>query len=459
MSQLFCVSYSPYLLLPGWSGNARVVILMPPSSEQKSKYRFHWDETVQTHLLKVWEFPSIAPGSTVQDRHEDFKRRPVIPLDRVASRLQSLFDKLARYDNDSLLDKLLTAQKWTPEYADDAFAVYLDLAEVSKKEAKTILKSSLCQGTFGEFAVLSRGERPPRYYRRAVEFFERFSSLVTFNHQSKNSRPYLLHQIPSAEAANKTYLFFADTDGSGMLVKSMNDPEYAAAGGAIDREVEVILLGSFLLVDVPLNAVILEGGMGDPIIDQFGEGGHVFLESLTPNSRPLHKAIPLDLSRIAQETPENLGRMLVFDMVSGAWDRHSGNYLIHDLDNGRRSIQEIDFGLFDPDYWKPGGWSGRDDEFLPSRYASIRGSSPGWDIFRHPRVTRVIQSANREQVQAGVLQALFQLSLGKRLQWFEMNLSERFCKRIEQFNDWNSALRFAFQLDLASLDLYDPGVL
>ena len=44
------------------------------------------------------------------------------------------------------------------------------------------------------------------------------------------------------------------------------------------------------------------------------------------------------------------------------------------------------------------------------------------------------------------------------MNWFRANLSESFCERIESFFDINSPLRFAFQMDLANLNLYDPGV-
>ena len=33
-----------------------------------------------------------------------------------------------------------------------------------------------------------------------------------------------------------------------------------------------------------------------------------------------------------------------------------------------------------------------------------------------------------------------------------------FSKRIQAFLDINSPLRFAFQMDLSNLDLYDPGI-
>jgi len=381
-----------------------------------------------------------------------FRRKGILSLEQVKIELKHLFNNV---DDINTADKLLTAQKWIPENNIDPFCVFIDVTDLNKKELKIIQKSKFIHGFYGCFAIFSRGERSWKFYQNCFDFFNRFNHLV-ISTETQSLSPYLLYQIPSNEAANKTYLFFSNTDGSGMLIKNMSDQEYASAGGFIDREIEVIILGSFLRADVPDNAVILENNK-DLVIDQFGEGNYVFIESLTPNSKPLHKANNLDFKRIIEENPEYLGRMLVFDIVSGAWDRHTGNYLIHDFEDGSRSLQEIDFGLFDPEYWKVANWAGRNDEFLPSRYASIRGSKPGWDISRHPKVTKLINNADKERIQLGIQEAFFQVNFGTKTGWFESNLSPLFCDRINSFLDINSPLRFAFQMDLASLGLFDPG--
>lgn len=432
-------------------------IISGKNQKSNLRHEFKFEGSVNANVIKVWDYPETEAQNKEykSQKTEKFSKKKVVPILYLRERLRNLFDKL---EDNQVLDKILTAEKWLPDTSAEPFGLFLDITDLGKKEIKSIRKSSLCQGFYGSYAILSRGERHYSFYKQTVDFFDRFHQLVLSGYSTQHS-PYLLHQIPSNEAANKTYLLFSSTDGSGILIKSLSDPEYGGSGGMVDREIDVILLGSFLRIDVPSNAVIIEGGKGDREIDQFGEGGHVFIESLTSNSKPLYKGNDQDFERIAQETPENLGRMLVFDMVAGAWDRHAGNYLIHNLDDdGRKSCQEIDFGLFDPTYNKPGNWQGRDDEALASRYASIRGSAPGWDITRHPLITRILKKAHRERLQAGIQQAFFQLDLGKRMNWFHDNLSESFCKRIESFLDINSTLRFAFELDLASLNLYDPGI-
>ena len=424
--------------------------------KKEVRHEFKYDSSVGTNLIKVWDYPGGAEDyeKIKNVKPEKFHKTKVVPILYLRERLINLFDKV---EDTLLLDKILTAQKWLPDTSAEPFGLFLDITDLGNKDIKAIRKSSLCQGFYGNFAILSRGERHYSFYKQTVDFFERFDHLV-LSQFSADHVPYLLHQIPANEAANKTYLLFSNTDGSGILIKSLSDPEYGGAGGNVDREIDVILLGAFLRTDVPSNAVIIEGGTGDTIIDQFGDGGHVFIETLTPSSKPLYKGEEHDYDRIAEETPENLGRMIVFDIVAGAWDRHAGNYLIHNLEDGRKSCQEIDFGLFDPNYYKPGNWQGRDDEYLASRYASIRGSAPGWDIVRHPLITKIIRRSNRERIQAGIQQAFFQLHLGKRMQWFEANLSDAFCKRIDNFLNINSDLRFSFQMDLSNLDLYDPGI-
>jgi hypothetical protein len=52
-------------------------------------------------------------------------------------------------------------------------------------------------------------------------------------------------------------------------------------------------------------------------------------------------------------------------------------------------------------------------------------------------------------------QAMFQLELGRRTNWFEENLGEELAVRIRNFIDPNSEIRFGFQMDMATLGLHD----
>jgi hypothetical protein len=65
----------------------------------------------------------------------------------------------------------------------------------------------------------------------------------------------------------------------------------------------------------------------------------------------------------------------------------------------------------------------------------------------------MIEKSNLERVKAGVQQAMFQLELGRRTDWFESNLSEKFAQRIRAFLDPNSELKFGFEMDLATLGI------
>lgn len=416
-----------------------------------SKFNWKYSPYTQSYIISVWDFLEPRRGTWQKIREakpEIITRNKIVPIDKLESLIEKAADKIS---NTEIRDQLEQSLKWLPESGKEGFGIFLRSENVSKKDLKHL--KTLLHGNYGPFYVLTRGERPFKYYRQVIEFFERFDHLVLSEDAGERS-PYLFHQIPADAAANSTYLLFSDTDLNGMLIKSLADPEY---GGAIDREIEVILLGQFLRYDVPQHAVILKGGQ-DTLIDQFGDKAPVFIEALTPGSKPLNSAIDYDMYRIARENPEMLGRMLVFDAVCGAWDRHLGNYLIHDLDDGTRSIQEIDFGLFDPLWIKPGNYSGRLDEWITEKYASFNPDRAGWDITRHARVTKMIEIANRdnrERVLAGIQQSLFQLELGKKTDWFRKNLSEKFCNRIDAFLDPNSELRFGFQQDLVMLNLHD----
>ena len=415
--------------------------------------------------MSVWDYdfqsnrPPWEPISGSEINILEAKNRASI--EKLQSRLLLLVKKIRDDRSRNILEK---ASNWAPKNEKDAFGIFLETNRLGEEDLKIIRKSGLALATYGPFLILSRAEKNFGWYAQVIEFYRRFSELVILKDSFDHSA-YLIHQVSSDAAANATFLLFSyspsESDyagvikkGEGMLVKSLADPEY---GGALDREIEVILLGNFLRADVPSNAVILKGG--DPLIDQFGQKSPVFIETLTPDCKPLNAATALDLERIASDSPESLGRMLVFDDVAGAWDRHLGNYLVYTKEDGARSIQEIDFGLFDPIWIKPGNYTGRLDDWINSRYSSFNSSRPGWDITRHPRVTEIIKRAielHSGRVQLGIEQAVFQLSLGWRTGWIRENFSDEFVNRVESFFDINSGLRFGFQVDLATLGLHDP---
>ncbi|MFW9928324.1 MAG: hypothetical protein ACFFD1_02945 [Candidatus Thorarchaeota archaeon] len=430
-----------------------------------TKFNWKYDEYSQSYVISVWDVVEPVKDTWKLHQNETYEiipKRRRIPVSKIEKNLDEIYDNVI-HSNKLVSQILKRTYDSLPDSSQECFAIFLKTDYLNKKEKELIKKNALTQCYSKDFFILTRGERPWEFYKKVLEFFFRFKHLVLAD-DSGNQVPYLLYQVPTDSAANFTYLFysFQETDdmeeerainqGTGMLIKSLADPEY---GGAVDREIEVILLGNFLKADVPQNAVILRGGDNE-LIDQFGEKAPVFIEALTPECKPLNNATDYDLKKVAQENPEVLGRMLVFDACAGAWDRHLGNYLIHNLDDGTRSVQEIDFGLFDPLWIKPGNYSGRLDDWVNSRYASFQGDSrPGWDIIRHPRITKMIKMANIERIKAGIQQAMFQLELGRRANWFEANLSEKFANRIYSFFDPNSPLRFGFQMDLASLDLHD----
>ncbi|MHA1989374.1 MAG: hypothetical protein ACW981_01760 [Candidatus Hodarchaeales archaeon] len=440
---------------------------MPENKEKDSaripdsKFSWKWDESSQSHVISVWEMiqPVRQSWQDLPTDCEIFPKKRRVTVNKVGKHVDELIKNIK--NKKSLIRHILNRSlRWLPDSPSECFGIFLKTEYLSENELEVIKKSQLTRVSYGPFLILTRGERKWEFYKRALEFFFRFKHLVLAEDAGIQT-PYLLYQIPTDSAANFTYLLFSfldtgdkDTEdainqGTGMLIKSLADPEY---GGAIDREIEVILLGNFLKADVPQNAVIIKPG--DEIIDQFGDKAPVFIEDLTPDCKPLNNATEYDIKKVASENPEILGRMLVFDTCAGAWDRHLGNYLVHNLDDGSRSIQEIDFGLFDPLWLKPGNYSGRLDDWVSSRYASFQGDDrPGWDITRHPRVTKMIEKSNLERVKAGVQQAMFQLELGRRTDWFESNLSEKFAQRIRAFLDPNSELKFGFEMDLATLGI------
>lgn len=298
------------------------------------------------------------------------------------------------------LSILRFSQEWLPsaEAFQCAFSIVFQKHHLGKGILDLFLDLDLVHGYYGKYVILSSGTKPFEFYTSAIDFFLRFRPVMT---NAKSQELAVLREL-GTDSANPTFLLFSSPRGKGLLVKSLEDKEYS--GGA-NMELDILRIANILGVNVPKNAVVVHNTRSQ-MYRAFARNGEILVESLTPVSTTLASATPEMLSQIMTYDGENLGRMFVFDVVTGSWDRHAWNYLVTTV-NRRQSLQEIDFGLFQPDFYKPPKFREENDSRQP--YPSKYPERPGWGIVRHPKVTTLMQQANQRLFAKGINYAIKKL--------------------------------------------------
>ena len=185
-----------------------------------------------------------------------------------------------------------------------------------------------------------------------------------------------------------------------MLVKSLKDKIY---GGGINPELDVIRIGKIIGTNVPKNAQVIKNTKA-PMFTEFIGSGDIFIETLTPHSKNLKLANKTDLEEIATYDGKNLAKMFLFDIVAGSWDRHAGNYLITTYKN-KKTIQEIDFGLFQPSFFKPASGFNEDNDIF-QKWPTKDNLRPGWAITCNSKVKKMVQNTNPKDFILGMKQGI-----------------------------------------------------
>ncbi|MFW9928191.1 MAG: hypothetical protein ACFFD1_02240 [Candidatus Thorarchaeota archaeon] len=297
-------------------------------------------------------------------------------------------------------NKLKFALKWIPKaayFSKSPFAIFLMTRRITPKMKSILEKTNLIHGTYGNFSILSTGH-DFEIYSSVIDFFYRFRFIV-----SKKSKhiPILLRDI-TGKGGNRAFLLFTSINGHGLLIKVL-DKDY---GGGINKELDIMRIGKIIKANIPKNAMIIHN-TGAEMFKSLGKEDF-FIETLTPVSFQLQDADNWIIDEIISKDSINLGRLLVFNIACGSWDRHQGNYLINQIKN-KYSLQEIDFGLFQSDFNRIEEENFQPDDEAKQNKPSKYPKYLGWAITRHPKVESIMRKSNEREFIIGVLSSLKKL--------------------------------------------------
>ena len=276
------------------------------------------------------------------------------------------------------------------------FAVFLNIKKITNTTLDVLTNNSLIHGYYGDFIIISAGTNSLSFYSSCIDFFYHFRSLINKN---KDHHPIVLRELAKG-SANRTFLIYSDTKGNGLLVKSLKDKTY---GGGINRELDVMRIGKIIGANIPKNAQVIKN-TNAPMFREFIGGGDIFIETLTPNSKSLKVADKNDFDEIKTYDGKNLAKLFLFDVIAGSWDRHAGNYLITTYKN-KKTIQEIDFGLFQPSFFRPASGFNEDNDIF-QKWPNKDSLRPGWAITCNSKVKKVILQTNSRDFIAGMKQGI-----------------------------------------------------
>lgn len=340
-------------------------------------------------------------------------------------RLKKVKDSLSGKKTKSLLAYAL---EWLPksdDYTKHAFAIFLNRNKVETGAEELLLKYKLLHGFVNNFIIISSKNRPFDFYTNAIKFFYSFRSVMI--NSTKYQEPILIREL-TGFSANPTFLLFCNTNGRGLLIKSLEDIKYS---GGINTELDVLRIGKIVGANVPRNAIVVHNTRSS-LYKSFAKDAEILVEDLSPILASFSWVNKQLLEQIQEDDAENLGRMFVFDIVTGSWDRHSGNYLVTNQ-KGYKSLQEIDFGLFKPEFYFDDEFIDEDDyrQKYPSKYPHL----PGWGIIINSKVIKLMQSTDPRKFQIGIESAIKKIHSTLYKQEIKLNdfASEKFVKRMRIF--------------------------
>jgi hypothetical protein len=341
---------------------------------------------------------------------------------------------------------------WLPkaiDFPNHVFAIFLNLNKIEKGAEDLLLNLKLIHGYFNNYIIISTRNRSFDFYSNVINFFFSFRSVMT-NTKHKYQEPFLIREL-TGFSANKTFLVFSNTKGRGILIKSLEDTKFA---GGINTELDVLRIGKILGANVPRNAIVVHNTRSF-LYKSFAKDADILVEDLSPVFASFSWVDKKLLDELREHDSENLGRIFVFDVVTGSWDRHSGNYLVTSI-LGYKSLQEIDFGLFKPDYYVSDTFVEEDDyrQDYPSKYPKL----PGWGIFINSKVIKLMQTTDSRKFQQGIESAIKKLHSTLFIQKIQLEnfASEKLVKRARGLFIFNSPVQTLFWLYISKIDnIYD----
>ncbi|OLS23702.1 MAG: hypothetical protein HeimC3_23450 [Candidatus Heimdallarchaeota archaeon LC_3] len=344
---------------------------------------------IKAKLKGLYEFKQIKPWKGPLGKQEIVRNEGYKGISEFSKDFKSVISSLT---TKSLLAKFIFGLDWIPSaeyFSKSPYALFLPKDLTSENNVEVLSKTRLIHGNYGnKYIVISSGHDFD-LYTSAIDFFYRFRFLLP---RSRTHRPLLLRDVTGL-GGNKVFLFFSSVKGHGLLIKIL-DTEY---GGGINKELDIMRVGKIIGANIPSNAVVIHN-TGSAMFKSLGKE-NFFVQTLTPVVKHFREASKEDLSEVAQFDSKNLGKIFVFGIVCGSWDRHSGNYLINRQKN-KYSLQEIDFGLFLPDFYKTKKFVPDDEsrQQYPLKYEKLLG----WAITRHQKVDKIIKETNEKKFLIGV---------------------------------------------------------
>ena len=322
--------------------------------------------------------------------------------------------------------------RWIPSSIN--FGIFFKRNYLSKSNLHIFQQLDLVHGYYDSYIVLSMRSNDLEYYGAIIDSFNFFKSIKT----EKKHVKLIFFRQGKPESANALSFLFTSPQGHGLIVKAIEDQ---AIGGNPNLELEIIRIGKIIGVNIPTNAMIIHNS-GTKMLKPFSKKLNLFVETLTPSSIDLWAAETCDVDAIVEQDAVNLGRMLVFDTVCGSWDRHNGNYLIATIKN-RKSLQEIDFGLFQPGFYKAKEFiSDSELQNSPQKHPSL----PGWAIIRNLRVEKMIRRTDQQLLMKGIREAILRLHHSLEYGQLSYVVSKKLYHRIRGlFDPKHATYRLFFQ--------------
>ncbi len=381
---------------------------------------------------------------SIEEVHKDF-----LKLSDFSKNIKFVKDQLNGRKAKEILSYSL---EWLPkakDYPKHVFGIFLNLNKLEKNAIDLLIQKKLLHGYINNYAVISYRTRELDFFANVINFFFSFRS-VMINSKHQYQEPILIREL-TGFSANPTFLIFSSTNGRGLLVKSLQDVKYS---GGINTELDILRIGKIIGANVPRNAIVVHNTRSS-LYKSFAKNAEILVEDLSPVVASFSWVDKKLFDSLLEDDAKNLGCLFFFDVITGSWDRHSGNYLITNL-KGYKSLQEIDFGLFKPDFYISEDFIEENDyrQNYPQKYPHL----PGWGIFINAKVVKLMQTTNAKKFQLGIESAIKKLHATLFVQQIQLKkfASDKFVKRINSFftPDSQTQKLFWFYLDKIN-NLYD----
>ncbi len=313
------------------------------------------------------------------------------------------------------------------------FALFLNINHISARNLKIFQKYNLIHGYIDSYLIISMRQKSLDYYQIIIFIFQQFKSLIP---SSKRSR--LLFFRENKDSFHPTYFLFSSLKKQGLFVKALPKKQYLDNP---NLELQIMQVGRIIGLNVPRHALLLLNNRL-AIFQSFAKNSDLLIEPLTPACLDFCSATRDDIEHLISNDAVNLGKMLVFDSVCGSWDRHCGNYLITSQGH-KKTLKEIDFGLFQPDFYKTAD--------TMEKQESIK--YPGWAITRNEKVTEIMKRTNQAQLTSGIIIAIKNLYSALIDSDLSLYLSKKLYRRINGLFKPNNPTYRLFIQELVNLGI------